>query len=142
HRLGAHRTITLSNDEHVCSFTLQGESPVSITKLDLKAKQLGLRNEDIILSVNDEDVRWYGHNQVGDVIDKGKGSPLVLKLVADLGVISSTQPTAGFEQNNGVHNGIPEGEVLYRNYNNNNNSNNNSMMSKKSIRKRHSFGFF
>uniref|UniRef100_H2ZLJ9 BRO1 domain-containing protein n=1 Tax=Ciona savignyi TaxID=51511 RepID=H2ZLJ9_CIOSA len=64
HRLGAHRTITLSNDEHVCSFTLQGESPVSITKLDLKAKQLGLRNEDIILSVNDEDVRWYGHNQV------------------------------------------------------------------------------
>nr|XP_002122928.2 rhophilin-2-like [Ciona intestinalis]XP_018666799.1 rhophilin-2-like [Ciona intestinalis] len=140
HRLGAHRTIVLKNDEHVCSFTLQGDAPVSLTSLDQKAKQLGLRNEDILISINWQDVRWCGHNEVADVIEKAKGKPLTLKLVSDLGLIGPSSPTAGIGQSNGIYQSIPEGEVVHRN--NNNNNNNNHTGRKKSIQKRHSFGFF
>nr|CAB3265576.1 rhophilin-2-like [Phallusia mammillata] len=135
-RLGPVRLVKLSTQEEKCSFTLQGDGPVIVSNLDDVAMQLGIRNNDVLVAVDDVDAKWSDHDQVANEITE---KPSVeLKLISVLG---SFAPPA-----------ISANESMQPNPNrnqNNNNSNNGAVVRRRQlpnksreIKKRHSFGIF
>ncbi|XP_076807956.1 rhophilin-2-like [Clavelina lepadiformis] len=143
-RLGSPRSITLTDKQDSCGFTLHGNSPVTVATHDETARRLGLRNDDIVISIDDEDVKWRDHNYIADLISKKTGAPVVMKVVTVLGPVSSA-PTSG------LVNGVITDENQMHCNNNSNGNNNNGLVSqmrngtnkrKGSIKKRYSFGFF
>jgi len=143
-RLGAHRVIQLPDDV-TNDLQLSGDSPVQITSVGERLKELGLIEDDVIIAVNNDDVRWKSQAYVRDLLHRNK--PSSVRVVALLGAISVTSPTAGFATNQSTGNSLREGEVIQHNNNNNNSNNKKNLEQKtmptrlKSSMKRYSLGF-
>lgn len=121
-KLGAHRLVDFSPlDLDRVDIKLKGDSPVRISSVAQRLQTLGMCEDDVIIAVGDEDVRWKDRNYVTKLMTSNNDDDLKLRLVSQLGSISMTSPTAGYGQNQSAENFLREGEVIQHNNNNNNN---------------------
>ncbi|XP_065843095.1 FERM and PDZ domain-containing protein 3-like [Oscarella lobularis] len=87
------RSITVNAGPKGFGFVLKGSAPVFVraTSPGGAAEEAGIREGDVILKINEHDVRRDGHEAVVNLIRQSKGKPLTLTLGEDNSVPPETK---------------------------------------------------
>jgi len=109
-KLGAHRYFDFKKLSIDPTFHLKGDAPVRIHNVGEKLKEKGVCENDVIIEICGEDVRWESCSKVKEIIDAS--SNLTMKLIATLGTIHAASPTAGFGHHQPPESYLLKGEVI------------------------------